>query len=86
MAFDVNNLEYVTDQTPEQMLWKYTTTDTLATVQGTNYFLPGFFINFRRSDLLAVEANDGKKLYKFGDFSTSDVVINTIATVSSFNF
>jgi WD40 repeat protein len=66
-------------------IWDYSTSDPIATVEGSTYFDSAF--NFlRRGDLVRVTADDGKGMYFVSSASPvfEDTALIKIAVVTSF--
>lgn len=81
MAFNASNLTVSYFSGPfGPHVMDYTTTDSLATVQGSNYFSDNRF--FRFYNLLRVTADDGNAIYDI--VATEPVGLRKLANVSSF--
>lgn len=87
MAFNSANFSWFTSvvQNLNGIAWKYTTSDTLSTVEGTaGYFSVNSNIKapVRDGDVIAVQASDGVALYVVVGDSSPSVTIEIVAKVS----
>lgn len=81
MAYNSANLSIsISGMSTQTHMLDYTTTDDLATVEGSNYFSDAK--PFRFYDLIRITANDGKAVYDI--VSTDPVSLRKLAVASSF--
>ncbi len=85
MAFTIANLVFVDQTDPATaVVWRYSTMDSIATVEGTS---PKYFAAaqgmMRTGDMLGVTADDAKRMYNIGDQS---VTLQRRAEVDSFSW
>lgn len=85
MAFDIDNLVFVDQTDPATaVVWRYSTSDNIAAVEGTSpkYFAAAIGV-MRTGDMLGVTANDAKRMYNIGDQA---VTLQLRAEVDSFSW
>lgn len=90
MAFTLSTLtpaQHVAGVQALPIVWDYSTSDTISTVEGASYFDTADAVKaIRQADWLRVTANDGKAIY-FVDgaqLSSPDIAIIKQAVVTSF--
>ena len=66
MAFNINGLEYTSEIDGTHRLFTYTTSDNLSVIEGDGYYFgeTDAALLLRFGDIIAVEANDKKALYR----------------------